>query len=155
MLTWKAFTTQSPELAEAAIRLLERNEVAFIATVSADSRPRVHPFVPKIVNDRLIAFIMHGSPKLNDLKTRGCYAIHMLPGDEDEQFLLSGDAIYRDDDTALRAVAASAMGFATGVDADHILFEFKLNRALWTTWLDFGTPDHRPEHRRWVLQEAT
>lgn len=155
MLNWKAFTTERPDLAEAAIRLLARSEVAFIATMSADSRPRLHPFVPKIVGDRLVAFIMDSSPKLNDLKTRGFYAIHLLPGAEDEQFYLSGDAICRDDDAELRAAAASAMGFATGVDEHHILYEFRLDRALWTTWLDFGTPTHRPQHQRWKLRAVT
>jgi hypothetical protein len=154
MLDWKAFTTENPDLSDAATRLLELNEVAFIATVSADSRPRMHPFVPKVVGGRLVAFIMDSSPKLNDLKTRGYYAIHMLPGNNDEQFFISGDAICRDDESELRAFAAMAMGFATGVDEHHILFEFRLDRVLWTTWLDFGTPGHRPEHRRWTFRRS-
>ena len=43
------------------------------------------------------------------------------------------------------------MGFATGVDAQHLLYEFGIDRALWTRWLDFGTPDHRPDRRIWRL----
>ncbi len=150
MLNWKEFTAESPDLSKAATRLLALNEVAFIATVSADSRPRLHPFVPKVVADRLVAFIMDSSPKLKDLSTRGCYAIHMLPGNDDEQFFISGDAICRDDDALLRTAAAATMGFATGVDEHHILYEFEMDKALWTTWLDFGSPNHRPKHRRWA-----
>jgi hypothetical protein len=31
-----------------------------------------------------------------------------------------------------------------------VLFEFLIERALWTRWLDFGTPDHRPLRQRWL-----
>lgn len=155
MLNWQAFTAQCPDLSMAATRLLALNEVAFIATVSADARPRLHPFVPRAVDDQLVAFIMDSSPKFNDLNTRGCYAIHMLPGNEDEQFFIAGDAICRDNDATLRSAAAAAMGFATGVDEHHVLYEFTFDRALWTTWLDFGTADHRPEHRRWALPASS
>lgn len=154
MLTWQQFHEEEPELAGVAIRLLELNEVAFLATVSGTGRPRIHPFVPKIVEQRLVAFIIDRSPKLRDLSIRKQYAIHMLPGAEDEQFYLSGEAVNCDDETAFREVATVAMGFATGVDEHHILHEFKLDRALWTTWLDFGTPDHRPSHRLWVHEGA-
>ena len=153
MLNWREFSIQNPDIAAATTRLLARNEVAFIATVSSDAKPRMHPFVPKIVANRLVAFIMDSSPKINDLRIRHCYAIHTLPGDEDEQLFLAGDASYCDDETAFRNRAATAMGFATGVDQHHILYEFKLDRALWTTWIDFGTQSHRPEHRRWTFKK--
>jgi len=138
MLTWGQFQREEAELSQAATRLLSQNEVAFL------------PFVPKIVEGRLVAFIMDTSPKLADLETRKQYAIHLLPGDEDEQFYISGVASNINEDMELRQDAEVAMGFATGVDEHHILYEFKLERALWTRWLDFGTPDHRPSQKLWI-----
>ena len=151
LLGWDEFGHRAPKIADAGERLLERNEVAFLATVSAGGRPRIHPFVPRVVDGRLIAFIMASSPKIHDLVERGQCSIHALPGAEDEEFYVSGEAVFCDDDVELRALAAEAMGFATGVDEHHILFEFRFDRALWTRWLDFGTPQHRPEYLRWNL----
>lgn len=149
MIGWAAFTEASPEIASAGHRLLKDNEVAFLASVTARGRPRLHPFVPRIVDGRLVAFIMDSSPKLKDLSPTGHYALHAWPGPEDEEFVIGGEARCCDDDADLREVAAEAMGFATGVDAHHILFEFFIDQALWTRWLDFGTANHRPSRQRW------
>ncbi len=151
MITWQEFSSASPEIAAAGTRLLQKNEVAFLATVSETGRPRLHPFVPRILDNRLVAFIMDSSPKLNDLKIRKQYSIHALPGPEDEEFFLSGEAVYCNLDIRLRTDAAVAMGFATGVDEHHILFDFRIDRSLWTKWLDFGTPQHRPEYKSWKI----
>lgn len=151
MIDWQAFTRAAPEIAAAGERLLDKEEVAFLATVSASGRPRLHPFVPRIVLGRFVAFIMDSSPKIGDLRIRRQYSIHTLPGDEDEEFFLSGEARCCDQESEFRDRAAAAMGFATGVDEHHVLFEFLIDRALWTRWLDFGTPDHRPEYVRWSV----
>lgn len=94
---------------------------------------------------------MDSSPKIKDLENRRQYAIHTLPGKEDEEFFVSGEAQYCDEEGQFRTKAAIPMGFATGVDEHHILYEFKFDRALWTQWLEFGTPNHRPKHTRWNL----
>jgi hypothetical protein len=151
MLGWKEFSSAAPVIAEAGSRLLGLNEVAFLATVSATARPRIHPVVPRIVEERIVAFIMDSSPKLKDLQNRRQYSIHTLPGNEDEEFFASGEAVYCDTETRFRDAAANAMGFATGVDEHHILYEFRFDRALHTQWLDFGTPKHRPKRTHWSL----
>jgi len=92
MIGWKEFTHAAPQIADAGIRLWAHNEVAFIATVAASGRPRIHPFVPRIIEDRLVAFIMDSSPKIKDLENRRQYAIHTLPGKDDEEFFVSGEA---------------------------------------------------------------
>ena len=149
MLGWGEFTLKSPQVSSAGARLMELNEVAFLATTSSTGRPRLHPFVPRVVEHRLIAFIMDSSPKIQDLIVRRQYAIHTLPGPEDEEFFVSGVAVICTDEDEFRNSAAEAMGFVTGVDEHHILFEFKMDRALWTRWLDFGKPDHRPNRLLW------
>lgn len=151
MLGWKEFCVTTSGIADAGVRLLADNDVVFLATVSATGRPRIHPFVPRIVQQRMVAFIMDSSPKIKDLHHRRQYSIHTLPGSEDEEFFASGEAVCCDTETRFRDVAAKAMGFATGVDEHHILFEFKFDRALHTQWLDFGTPKHRPKRSQWNL----
>ncbi len=154
MLSWDEFARHAPEFAAAGARLLQRNEVAFLATVSRGGKPRLHPFVPKIVDGRLLTFIMASSPKQRDLRERGHYAMHCLPGDEDEEFNLTGQALPHDEEAELRSDAARAMGFVTGVDDSHLLYELMIDHALWTTWLDFGTPRHRPNYRRWSASQG-
>jgi hypothetical protein len=149
MIRWNELERIAPGIAATGRRLLGLNEVAFLATVSSKGRPRIHPFVPKIVDGYLVAFIMDSSPKISDLKHRKQYSIHTLPGAEDEEFFVSGEAFCCDSDFDFRNAAANAMGFATGIDEHHILFEFRFDRALWTQWLDFGTPEHRPKYTRW------
>ncbi len=151
MYNWAEFKDAALDISSAGSRLLELHEVAFLATVSSTGRPRIHPFVPKIVTGKMVAFIMDSSPKILDLKLREQYSIHTLPGPEDEEFFISGTAILCDDNLLLRQDAAIAMGFATGIDKHHILFEFNIDRALWTRWLDFGKPEHRPDYVRWSI----
>ncbi len=154
-MSWSTFAEHAPEIAAAGIRLFAREEVAFLGTTSAQGRPRIHPFVPKIVDTRLVAFILDSSPKIDDLATREFYAIHASLGPEDEEFFVSGKAIDRNDNAELRSAADVEMGFATGsVDEHHRLYEFLIDRALWTTWENFGTPDHRPNYRRWQTDVA-
>lgn len=149
-MSWSTFAELAPDIAAAGIRLFAREEVAFLSTTSAEGRPRIHPFVPKVVDGRLVAFVLDSSPKINDLARVEFYAIHASLGPEDEEFFVSGKAVSRNENAKLRAAADLAMGFATGsADQHHRLYEFLIDRALWTTWENFGTPDHRPNYRRW------
>ncbi len=152
MLNWQQFSQKSPDIASAGSRLLSANEVAFIATVDRQQRPRLHPFVPRVVNGHLFAFMMDKSPKFKDLTDHQHYAMHTLPGAEDEEFYIAGKAIVRDKEKSLRDKIPDAMGFATGVDEHHILFELTIDRALHTIWLEFGTTQHRPQYQRWRYQ---
>jgi hypothetical protein len=150
VLHWAEFSVQAPAIAAAGVRLLQREEVAFLATAEPTGRPRLHPFVPRIVDGALVAFIGSSTPKIKDLQGSGYYALHTAIGAEDEEFFISGRALHRNDEADLRAAADIAMAFATGsADDTHILFEFLIDRALWTTWENFGTPEHRPNYRRW------
>ena len=149
MSTWTELERQAPEIAEAGGRLL--GEVAFLATVSIHGRPRVHPFCPTIVEGRVWAFVMARSPKRGDLDANGYFAIHALPAAEDEEFYISGRAArVRDSDARERVVEAMPYDDA---DDQHLLYEFDLDRALWTTWENFQKPGLRPVHRVWISPE--
>ncbi len=66
---WIAFAGQSPVLAARGRTLLtERHGYAYLATVTADSSPRVHPVAPIIGDNGLFVAVAHGSPKLADLR---------------------------------------------------------------------------------------
>jgi uncharacterized pyridoxamine 5'-phosphate oxidase family protein len=153
MATWAELEAAVPEIAAAGRRLLERFEVAYLATVSKAGWPRVHPFCPALARGRLWAFIMEESPKRRDLDDNGRFAIHMMPGDEDEEFYIAGSA-RRQPDTALRELALAAMPY-DDADERHILYEFFPRHALWTTWENFQKPGMRPVHRSWHDQAAT
>lgn len=154
MISWKEFEKAAPEIAAAGLRLTNPNEVALLATVSAEGRPRIHPFVPKVVEGRLVAFILGGSPKKKDLDRTGYYTIHAQPGAEDEEFMVAGKARCIDEGKAFRGVAGQAMGFVTTLRDNEILYEFLIDRGLHTRWLDFGTADHRPERSVWTMEKG-
>jgi hypothetical protein len=144
--SWADFERAAPDLAAVGRRLLP--EVAFLATVSRAGRPRVHPMCPAIVDGRLWAFIMDSSPKRHDLDRSGEYAMHALPGAEDEQFFVAGRAALVEA-TALRAAVLAAMPY-DDADATHLLYEFDVDRVLWTRWENFQRPGMRPVHQRWT-----
>ena len=142
---WADLEKEAPEIAEAGKRLLP--EVAFLATVSAKGRPRVHPFCPVIAQGRLWAFVMAESPKRRDLDSNGYFAIHALPGPEDEEFYVAGRAL-RVRDPDLRQIVLAVMPYDEA-DERHLLYEFILERAMWTTWENFQKPGMRPIHKVW------
>jgi hypothetical protein len=145
-VSWSEFSAAAPEIARAGQRLVEEAPgvpgVAFLATVGVDGRPRLHPFVPAVVRGGLWAFVVR-SPKQRDLDRDGGYAIHSVLGAHDESFFVSGRAIVTNDE-ARRAVVGAAMPF-DGIDDNHILYEFRIDRALWTEW----TTPTTPVHHRW------
>ena len=144
--TWAEFEHAAPDLAEAGRRLLP--EVAFLATVSHDGHLRVHPVCPAFAAGRLWAFVLHDSPKRHDLDYNQRYALHAMLGAEDEEFFVTGEAS-RVVDPDLREAAAAAMPYMD-VDDSHVLYEFGIERVLWTTWEQFQQPDMRPQHRAWI-----
>ena len=74
---WSRFEGEAPDLASVGRRLFEKHEIAYLATVSGQGRPRIHPLCP------------------------------------------------------------------------HLLYEFRIERALWTLWENFQKPGMRPVYGRW------
>ena len=144
MAPWSELEIAEPEIAAAGRRLLEDPAgvptVAYLASVGADARPRIHPFIPAVVGGRLCAFVIR-SPKQQDLDRDGWYAIHSALGPSDESFFVSGHAVRVDNPTE-RDVVGDRMPF-DDIDDSHVLYEFRVDRALWTTWITPTTPVHR------------
>lgn len=147
MATWGEFERQAPDIAAAGRRLFAKHEIAFLGTVSAEGSPRIHPFVPALTEGRLWAFVMDRSPKRRDLDRSGQYAIHAMPGREDEEFFIAGRAEYHADE-GLRARVGEVMPYSD-IDVHHLLYEFDIDRALWTIWQNFQQPGMKPVHRKW------
>jgi hypothetical protein len=103
----------------------------------------MHPFIPAVVDGRLWAFVIV-SPKQRDLDRTGQYSIHSLLGPADESFFVSGAAT-REETEGLRTTVAGAMPYGD-IDARHVLYEFGIDRALWTMW----TTPTSPVHHRWT-----
>jgi len=146
LVTWREFEEAAPELAAAGARLFGKHGIAYLATVRRDGAPRVHPVVPIIAQGRVFVAVGPRSPKRHELLRDGRYALHALPGKDDEEFLISGRAFYIQD-SDLRSAASAA--------ADHIihdydlLFEFTIERCLWGIWENVGQPNTRPIRKRW------
>jgi hypothetical protein len=156
MATWRDLAERRPDLAEAGRDLLYQFGVGlgFLATIRRDTGPRVHPICPILHGDRLLAFIVP-SPKLDDLRRDGRYALHCFPpADNEDAFYVTGRAREIGDD-GLRAAAVqqflderSAVSIIEPPADDHALVELDVDRVLLTRTTGHGDPD--PQHTVWM-----
>ena len=94
MATWAELAASAPELATEGRRLFYQFGVGlgFLATVRRDGGPRLHPICPVVTESGLYAFIVP-SPKCQDLRRDGRYALHTYPPVEvDDEFCVDGRA---------------------------------------------------------------
>src|SRR5258705_11532227 len=75
MKSWVHFTASVPDLAETGVKRLA-DRVAYLATISEDGAPRVHPVVPHIAEGSLFVYMDPASPKVQDLASDQRYALH-------------------------------------------------------------------------------
>lgn len=146
MAHWGAFARESPDLAEAGLRLFTNDGIGWLATVRRDGAPRLHAIVPIFAAGRVGVFIPDTSPKRHDLLRDGRYALHAPLGPSDEEFSIRGHAGLVSDANA-RATMVAAAGH-TIRDSD-LLFEFNIERCLWAIWENVGQPNTRPIRRGW------
>ena len=139
MATWKTFSAATPELATfGAQRLANESGVAYLATVRADGSPRVHPVTPIVSENSLFLFMEGTSPKSNDLRRDGRYALHCAVEDMDGgagEFVVSGKAVLVNDEQ-IRAQAIQAAGYAP--KERYILFELMIEASSSTVYSEHG-----------------
>ena len=146
MATWAKFATAAPAIAELGLTQFEKFHIAYLATVRKDGSPRVHPVSSIIADGRLFIATNPQSPKRHDLTRDGRFVLHMLPGENDAEFLIRGRARrVTDDDT--RASVSEAAGH-TVLDVDWI-FEYDIQEAMMAYWENVGQPDTRPVREFW------
>lgn len=147
-MSWRDFALGAPDLAGAAAGRIASGSVAYLATVSADGRPRVHPVSPVISSDdRLFVFMEPTSPKGHDLRRDGRFALHSAVEDV---FGTGGEVFVRGvaaavEDPADRRVAADA--YLTVPEERYVLFELGVEDVLVTMYVD-GVPSRRRWRRR-------
>jgi Pyridoxamine 5'-phosphate oxidase len=170
--TWATFEAAAPDLAESArgrwpgIVALQRGEpltqpvfeVAYLATIRPDGRPRLHPFCPVLAHGRLFAAIPPRSPKGHDLRRDPRCAIHALPGPDDDELMILALAREVGDD-ATRAmvrtvVERSEVGGMIATVTDHPLFEFDIEQVDVARWVDVGQRGTYAERLRWRADES-
>lgn len=147
---WKEFQEKSPDLAKFGAERL-KNTVAYLATVSENGQPRVHPVSPIVGEGHLFLFMERTSPKARDLQKNGLYALHSSVRDtsgSNGEFTISGRATLISD-PGLRATAARIRGEWYKPKESYVLFELTVKRAMATTYTDGG-----PVRKRWKSSAA-
>jgi len=146
MARWDDLEAADPELARAARELLAVPGFgfAYLATVGRDGGPRIHPINLAWADGRLFAFIVP-SPKLDDLRRDGRFALHSTgSADVDDELAIRGRARVVDDPTS-RSQALAACPFVPG--EDHVLVELALDHVLWGHYEPRGA--FPPRYRTW------
>ena len=141
--SWAEFAAEAPELAAFGLERFKQG-VAFLGTVRPDGWPRVHPVTPIVGEGRLFLFMEPTSPKGQDLRRDGRYAMHTLVTDQvgsGGEFVVRGRATPVDD-PAVRAGAAGAASYSPA--ERYVLFELGVEGALATVY-----EGGRPVRRRW------
>jgi hypothetical protein len=137
MNSWNDFETREPQMAEAGKTLLYQFGVglAFLASVRKDGAPRLHPICPTVVDGCLYGLILPSSPKCNDLKRDGRYALHTFPPVEtDDEFLVMGRAQFVDDEAQAARVRADQMARGMTSTNDEALFRFDIDRVMYAKY---------------------
>lgn len=101
MLTWREFTAARADLEAHGREMLYQHGLGlgFLATVTRDGGPRVHPVCPILTPHGLYVFVVPG-PKLDDLRRNGRYALHcetFAPPRHDDAFYVTGTPRELDD----------------------------------------------------------
>jgi hypothetical protein len=145
---WRALEGGAAVIAAAGERLFAASPagIALLATVARDGGARIHPFMPRVLDGALVAFVITASPKLRDLLDGRVCAIHAGLAEEDEEFWVRATGRLVDEPRRLARALETMEWAKPEIEA---LVEFDLVAAGWTRWLDFGTSTHRPQHHRW------
>jgi len=141
-MSWQALMDGNPELATYGESRL-RDQVAYLATVSKDGKPRVHPVSPQLRDNRLFVFMYPTSPKAHDLQRGSHYALHCSVEDNSGgkgEFYIRGVAHQS------HALADWELVRPDNPDefgSKYILFEFDIEQAFSMQYTDAGNTTNR------------
>ena len=130
MTTWNELAAGSPTIAAAGRRLIERSGIGegLLATVRGDGPPRIHPVHVRIVDGRLLTFVIVGSAKAGDLAADGRYALHAHQDPAvPHEFLVRGRATELPGGAARNAAAAE---WSFEVDDGYTLYDLSVDHAV-------------------------
>ena len=149
MKRWGEFAAENPAMAEAGRALFYQVRVGlgYLATIRKDGGPRVHPVCPVIAHGGLYLFIGNHSPKAQDLRRDGRFALHTFPcPDVDDEFFVAGTT-QRIDDVSVRAVVYATYTVTGASTSDDTLYELLLQRALHAKYA--ARPSWPPVYSKW------
>jgi hypothetical protein len=141
-VTWREFGGAEPDLARAVAEQLQARP-AYLATVDAGGRPRVHPVTPIVSDDHLFVFMEPTSPKGRDIRERKHYALHNGVPDSagtGGECHLRGEA-WPIDDPKRRDLAVTAAPYAP--HDRYALFELGVSAVVGTSYDGEDTIRHR------------
>jgi len=146
-MSWSKLESRGPEIAEFGKARLH-NKVAYLGTIRKDGSPRVHPFTPIIGEGHFFVFMEPTSPKGNDLRRDGRFAVHCSMSDtsgESGEFIVTGRAKFIED-PELRALAVKVSPYNPA--ERYVLFEFDVESVVMTEYVE-----GQPVHKRWKVDE--
>ena len=120
-MSWKIFAEESPELASLGFEKLNR-KIVYLATIKKDGSPRLHPVTPSFSDGMLFMFTEPTSPKIQDLKRDGRYAMHSSVSRDGPliEYLVSGHVKVITDPNA-QAQAAKIMAPPVAIDDSYLV----------------------------------
>ncbi len=151
MKRWEELEREARDLATSGQSLIYQFGIGlgFLATVRRDGAPRLHPVCPIVANGGLYVFVIP-SPKLNDLRRDGRYALHAFPPAEaDDEFAVTGRAI-EIADPVVRQIIDSA--YQNDAGPDEVLFELLLETCLLARYEARGV--FPPAYTHWSAQRS-
>lgn len=151
-LPWSEFARQAPEIAKAGLALLYQfgPGLVYLATVRPDGGPRLHPVCVNVVDGGLYTLV-GPSPKRRDLHRDGRFALHSFSSPEvDDEFFLAGRALQRDSRDLVKRVRAAQHETGATTSGDEELFEYHIERSLYSRYKPRGEPDNwPPRYLKW------
>ena len=145
-VSWAELVKHAPELAAFGERRLD-GKVSYLATVTADQRPRLHPVTPVIGKGHCFLFVEPSTAKARDLEINGFYSLHCAMNDSSGssgEFLVSGN-VQQVESEEMRVIAESVSSYRPASRA--ILFELLLSQASATEYRG-----GRPSRKKWRAQ---
>jgi Pyridoxamine 5'-phosphate oxidase len=147
MATWQDFAAAEPELADFAFERLDER-IAYLATVTAEGAPRVHPVSPFIGAGRLFVYMEPTSPKVRDLARDPRFSLHCTVENNDGgegELSVSGRARLVLDPAQRTLAFTTAREAGQSPEERYVVFELELDRVLATTYAG-----GKPHRRRWA-----
>ena len=155
MSGWSEFAEARPDMARLLLEIIEWIPITYLATVTNNGAPRVHPICPIIAGGRMFVAVAATSPKRLDLKRDGRYAMHALPGKwrevngqmwGDDEFYITGVARLVEDAETRRLITQTAKH---EIRESDWLFQFGIERTMTAYWEKVGQPGTYAVRQYW------
>jgi hypothetical protein len=145
MATWAEFELSEPELAAFGKERID-GQVCFHATLRADGSPRVHPVEPWIAVGLLLVRFRGHSPKVDEVRLDGRYALHSPMDNPDG---VGGEFLVRGWMEQIGETHPAVQRFVHDAPYPLAFYAMSVEEAVGTTYEGEGT---EPVYRRWRSQ---